>query len=104
MPIPLNAEASISTTPRLVDHLPLAGLSAFDTFEKLDHNLLYHKSLGCSHQSLDTMICDCQFDPCKHLPIGRIRWPVRVLNILICLQARMTWLSLAVSHLNVSIG
>lgn len=65
------ADTSTSRLPRLIDHLPLAEGSALDTFEILENNLLHHKSLGCSHQSLDTMICDCQYDPCKHFWIAR---------------------------------
>jgi hypothetical protein len=68
MSIPqLNTDTSASKSQRLINYLPLAEHSAFDTFEILDNNLLYDKSLGCSHQSLDTMICDCQYDPCKRL-------------------------------------
>lgn len=69
---PMSPSAGSSTkgdgnrAPQFVNHLPNAERLAYSTFQLMTDNVSLDRNLGCSHQSLDTMICDCQFDdPCK---------------------------------------
>jgi hypothetical protein len=52
-------------TPQFIDHLPRVDDVACTEFEVLKENVFVQKKIGCSHQSLDMMICECQYDPCK---------------------------------------
>lgn len=85
VPSPANnsespTKANSMRSPQLVDHLPQAGRLAFETFQLMTDNVSLDRNLGCSHQSLDTMICDCQYDPCKYCArmsslLGRLETP-----------------------------
>lgn len=52
-------------TPQFIDHLPRVDDVACTEFEVLKENVFVQKKIGCSHQSLDMMICECQYDPCS---------------------------------------
>lgn len=54
-----------TSTPQLIDHLPRVDDVACAEFEVLEENVFAQKKIGCSHQSLDMMVCECQYDPCE---------------------------------------
>ncbi|KAJ9098539.1 hypothetical protein QFC19_006307 [Naganishia cerealis] len=65
---PKTFRANSSSTVRLIDDLPRAEHQAYNTFQVLDENVFVQKKIGFSHQSLDMMVCECQYDPCSDDP------------------------------------
>jgi hypothetical protein len=49
--------------PRLIGHLPRAEAEALRTFVQIFDNRYFNNSLGRSREALESMTCDCVYEP-----------------------------------------
>lgn len=58
--------------PQLIGHLPRAEEAAFRTFVEIQDNHYQYGTLGRSREALESMTCECQFDPGKYSDIIQV--------------------------------
>ncbi|EGO02917.1 hypothetical protein SERLA73DRAFT_47203 [Serpula lacrymans var. lacrymans S7.3] len=62
-PAPLPDVKPKPTGPQLIGHLPRAEEDAMRTFTEIHENHYQYGTLGRSREALESMTCDCQFEP-----------------------------------------
>ncbi|CCM05915.1 uncharacterized protein FIBRA_08153 [Fibroporia radiculosa] len=60
---PVSSRPKNKSEPQLIRHLPRAEPQALLTFEEIPQNHYQYGTLGRSRESLESMTCDCQYDP-----------------------------------------
>lgn len=66
-PVPMSNSRKQSSngnnSVQLISHLPIARDEATKTYKEIDDNWYQYKTLGRTRELLESMICDCSFDP-----------------------------------------
>ncbi|KAF5332929.1 hypothetical protein D9758_015955 [Tetrapyrgos nigripes] len=63
-----NSRKPIKAPPQLIGDLPIARDEAMSTFKEMLDNWYQFKSLGRSREFMESMTCDCVFDPSSDHP------------------------------------
>ncbi|KAK7045470.1 histone methyltransferase set2 [Paramarasmius palmivorus] len=58
-----SSRKAVASAPQLIGHLPVAREEALASFTEMPDNWYQYKSLGRSRELLESMTCDCVFDP-----------------------------------------
>lgn len=58
-----NAKKQPPFHPQLISHLPCAHTEALSVFTEISDNQYQYGTLGRSREALESMTCDCLFDP-----------------------------------------
>jgi [histone H3]-lysine36 N-trimethyltransferase len=58
-----SAKKQTPAAPQLISHLPRAEKQALSVFSEIDCNHYQYGTLGLSRELLESMTCDCQYDP-----------------------------------------
>ncbi|KAK7446964.1 histone methyltransferase set2 [Stygiomarasmius scandens] len=61
-----NSRKLPKAAPQLIGHLPAAREDALSTFKEMPDNWYQFKSLGRSREFMESMTCDCVFEPGDH--------------------------------------
>ena len=63
-PAPAKSKGKPSKAPvQLIGHLPRAEEDAMKTFTEIPGNAYQYNTLGRSREALESMTCDCQYEP-----------------------------------------
>ena len=60
---PAPAAKKVKPGPQLIGHLPRAEEEAMKTFVELPDNFYQYQTLGRSREALESMTCDCTYEP-----------------------------------------
>ena len=60
---------SVKKEPQLIGDLPRAEEAAMKTFVEIPENHYQYGTLGRSREALESMTCDCQFEPGQWIPL-----------------------------------
>ena len=58
-----SAKKPPAAAPQLISHLPRAEKEAMSVFTEIECNHYQYSTLGLSRELLESMTCDCQYDP-----------------------------------------
>ncbi|KAJ7595062.1 histone methyltransferase [Mycena floridula] len=63
LPLPSSKRKLPENPVQLIGHLPVARAEALSSFNEIEANCYQYKSLGLSRELLESMACDCTFEP-----------------------------------------
>ncbi|KAG7447390.1 SET domain-containing protein [Guyanagaster necrorhizus] len=63
-----KSKKPLPSAPQLIGHLPVARTEALSSFTEMADNWYQYKSLGRSRELLESMICDCTYEPGEDSP------------------------------------
>ena len=70
-PKPAPTKKASPANCQLISHLPRAEKEAMSVFTEIECNHYQYSTLGLSRELLESMTCDCQYDPGQSLPLPR---------------------------------